>query len=119
MTSVRDLMYTTAHAEIQVGELAKQMGNFGKARVCARRGCFFAVSYWLEANPDKNWGDSAMSMLNQLQEDKSIPKNIREAAERLTKKVDQNFETVIEEDPLKDGETIIEYFLDTKNLKEI
>lgn len=112
-------MYTTAHAEIQVGEIAKQTGNLGKARVCARRGCFFAISLWLEFNPKKDWGDSAMSMLTHLQEDESIPKNIKDAAERLTKKVDQNFETGTEIDPLRDGETIIEYFLDKKNLKEM
>lgn len=112
-------MYTTAHAEIQVGEIARQNGNFGKARVCARRGCFFAISLWLEFNPKKDWGDSAMSMLTHLQADESIPKNIKDAAERLTKKVDQNFETGTDIDPLRDGETIIEYFLDKKNLKEM
>ena len=119
MISARDMMYTTAHAEIRAGELAKQIGNFGKARVCARRGCFFAISHWLEYNPNKNWGDSAISMLTHLQEEESIPKNIREAAERLTTKVDQNFETGIDNDPLRDAETIIEYFLDKNNLKEI
>lgn len=119
MPSSRDIMYTTAHAEIQVGEIAKQTGNFGKARVCARRACFFAISYWLDFNPHKDWGDSAMSMLTQLQKDDSIPVNIRDAAQRLTNKVDQNFQTGIDIDPLRDGETIIEYFLDKKNLKEI
>lgn len=119
MPSYRDIMYTTAHAEIQVGEIAKQNGNIGKARVCARRGCFFAISLWLEFNPKKDWGDSAMSMLTHLQIDASIPNYIKEAAERLTIKVDQNFETGIDNDPLRDAETIIEYFLDKNNLKEI
>ena len=54
MPSLRDIMYTTAHAEIQTGELAKQTGNLGKARVCARRGCSFAISQWLEFNPQKD-----------------------------------------------------------------
>lgn len=119
MPSLRDIIYTTAHAEIQAGELAKQTGNLGKARVCARRGCFFAISHWLEFNPQKDWGESAISMLTKLQGNQSIPKNIRDAAERLTKKVNQNFETGIEEDPLKDGETIIEYFLDKNNLNKM
>jgi len=112
-------MYTTAHAEIQVGEIAKQNGNLGKARVCARRGCFFAISIWLEFNPKKDWGDSAMSMLTHLQEDDAIPRNIKDAAERLTKKVDHNFQTDVDIDPLRDGETIIEYFLDKNNLNEM
>ena len=114
MTSSRDMIYTIAHAEIRAGQEAKENGNLGKARVCARRGCGFAIDYWLAYNPNKNWGASAMSVLAKLQEDHTIPKEIRNAAERLTKKVDPNFDTGIEEDPLKDGETIIEYFLDKK-----
>jgi hypothetical protein len=56
-------------------------------------------------------------MLTQLQNDYSIPETIRDAAKRLTTKVNINFETGIKEDPLKDGEMIIEYFLNPKNFK--
>lgn len=117
MTSTRDMIYSIAYSEIKTGEDANNTGNIGKARVCARRGCGMAIEHWLEQNPNKNWGASALSMLNKLQEDHTIPKAIRDAAERLTKRVDQNFETGIREDPLNDGKIIIEYFLDTKNLK--
>ncbi len=117
MTSSRNWNYTIAHAEIQVGKVAQEIGNIGKVRVCARRGCFFAIAYWLDFNPEKNWGDSAISMLTNLQEDFTIPKEIRDAAQRLTKQVDQNFETGISEDPLDDGELIIEYFLDRDHFK--
>lgn len=115
----RDLVYINAHVEIKAGQEAKKIGNIGKARVCARRGCGFAIDHWLKYHPEKNWGESAISWLTQLQQDQTIPVNIREAAERLTIKVDQNFETGIEEDPLEDGETIIEYFLDRNTLKEM
>jgi len=116
MTSGRDLTYATAYAEIKAGKIAKEIGNLGKARVHARRGCGIAIEYWLQLNSNKNWGSSAISMLTQLQKDHAIPVKIRDAAERLTKKVDQNFETGIEEYPLQDGEIIIEYFIDKKNL---
>ena len=118
MTSTRDMIYSITYSEIKAGENARNKGNIGKARVCARRGCGMAIEHWLEKNPNKNWGASAMNMLTKLQQDHRIPKAIRDAAERLTKRVDQNFETGIAEDPLKDGEAIIEYFLDTKNLNE-
>jgi len=118
MTSGRDLADTTAHAELRDGNNAKKIGNLGKARVHVRRGCGIAIEYWLQYNSNKNWGSSAISMLTQLQKDHAIPEEIRDAAERLTKKVDQNFETGIEENPLQDGEIIIEYFLDKKNLME-
>jgi len=119
MIPIRDLAHIKAYAEIRAGQEAKKNGNIGKARVCARRGCGIAIEYWLQNHPEKDWGESAISMLTKLQGDQSIPKNIRDAAERLTKKVNQNFETGIEEDPLRDGETIIEYFLDKNNLNEM
>jgi hypothetical protein len=111
MKPIRDLAYINAQAEIRTGQEAKKIGNTGKARVCARRGCGIAIEYWLQHHPEKKWGESAISMLTQLQKDQTIPSKICEAAERLTKKVDQNFETGVEEDPIKDGEMIIEYFL--------
>ena len=118
MTPERHLAYTTAHSEIRAGNNAKKIGNLGKARVHARRSCGIAIEHWLRYNSHKNWGSSAISMLTQLQKDLTIPKEIRDAAERLTKKVDQNFETGIEENPLQDGEIIVDYFLDNKNLME-
>ena len=118
MKPIKDLAYINAHAELKAGQEAKKIGNIGKARVCARRGCGIAIEHWLEFHPNRNYGASAITMLTKLQEDHTIPKDIRDAAERLTKRVDQSFETGIEEDPLKDGETIIEYFLDQKNLKK-
>lgn len=112
MKPIRDLIYINAFAEIETGSAAKRIGNIGKARVCARRGCGIAIEYWLLNHPEKDWGRSAINMLAHLQKEISIPQDIREAAERLTKKVDQNFETGIDEDPISDGKTIIEYFLD-------
>lgn len=116
MSGVRDLVYNVAKAELKHGEHAKEIGNIGQTRVCVRRACGMAIEHWLEFHPHKNWGASAITMLTKLQEDHRMPKEIRDAAERLTKKVDNNFETGAVEDSLKDGETIIEYFLDLKNL---
>lgn len=118
MSAVRDLIYSVASAELKTGEEAKETGNIGQTRVCARRACGMAIEHWLEFHPNKNYGASAITMLNKLQEDHTIPKNIRDAAERLTKKVDSNFEIGVEEDPLKDGELIIEYFLNPNQLKK-
>lgn len=118
MSALRDLVYNVAQAELKQGEHAKEIGNIGQTRVCVRRACGMAIEHWLEFHPNKNYGASAITMLNKLQEDHTIPKEIRNAAERLTKKVDNNFETGIGEDPLRDGELIIEYYLDPKHLKK-
>ena len=119
MSELRNVVYSLAKTELRAGERAKEIGNIGQARVCARRACGMAIEHWLGFHPNKNYGANAITMLVKLQEDHTIPKNIRDAAERLTKKVDSNFKTGIEEDPLQDGEIIIEYFLDKKDLKEM
>jgi hypothetical protein len=118
MSALRDLVYNVAKAELIQGEHAKEIGNIGQTRVCVRRACGMAIEHWLESHPNRNYGASAITMLAKLQEDPTIPKDIRDAAQRLTKKVNNNFEIGIEEDPLKDGELIIEYFLDPKHLKK-
>ncbi|MDY0083705.1 MAG: hypothetical protein RBR74_11040 [Ignavibacteriaceae bacterium] len=118
MPKLRDIAYTLSMSSIRAGVRAIEEGNIGQARVCARRGCRIAIDFWLQVNPDIDWGPSAITMLKNLQEDYNIPENVREAAYRLTNRVNQNFETGFEEDPLKDGETIIEYFLDLKILGE-
>ncbi len=115
---MEEVVLSLAKAELQIGEHAREIGNIGQARVCARRACGMAIEYWLGCNPKKDYGASAITMLTKLQEDYQIPKNIRDAAERLTKKVDNNFETGVAEDPLKDGEMIIEYFLNKANLNK-
>jgi hypothetical protein len=118
MSALRDLVYNVAKAELMQGEHAKEIGNIGQTRVCVRRACGMAIEHWLEFHPNRNYGASAITMLAKLQEDHTIPKDIRDAAERLTKKVDKSFEIGFEEDPLKDGEMIIEYFLNPKHLKK-
>ena len=118
MSGVRDLVYNVAKAELKHGEHAKEIGNLGQTRVCVRRACGMAIEHWLEFHPNRNYGASAITMLAKLQEDHTIPKEIRDAAERLTKKVDSKFETGIEEDPLKDGEMINEYYLNPVHLKK-
>lgn len=118
MSALRDLVYNVAKAELIQGEHAKEIGNIGQTRVCVRRACGMAIEHWLQFHPNRNYGASAITMLSKLQEDHTIPKKIRDAAERLTKKVDNNFEIGGEEDPLKDGEMIIEYYLDPKHLKK-
>jgi len=118
MSGLRDLVYSLAKTELQAGIHAKEIGNIGQTRVCVRRACQMAIEHWLEFNPHKNWGANAITLLTKIQEDHRMPKDIRDAAERLTKRVNNKFETGVEEDPLKDGELIIEYFLDPNHLQK-
>jgi hypothetical protein len=116
MVSGRDLYYTMAHNEIWSGKEAEKVGNKGKVRVCARRACFYAIDFWLEFYEHKKWGESAMSYLRNAAFDQELPQKIRDAASRLTERVNQYFEVSNDIDPLEDAEVIVEYFLDKKNL---
>lgn len=116
MVSSRDLYYTMAHNEIWTGRDAEKVGNEGKVRVCARRACFQAIDFWLAFHSEKQWGDTAMSYLRNASVDDNLPLEIREAAERLTQKVNLNFKLSHNFDPLEDAEKIVEYFLANKNL---
>lgn len=97
--------------EISMAKKALEEGNAGKARVCARRAAGIAISYWLESHPEINWGESAISLLNNLKEYRQMPDKIREAAIRLTTSVKNKNLTEFTEDPLQDSSIIIKYFI--------
>jgi len=111
MSRRRDLLYTISEAELRPGEDALEIGNVGKARVCARRACMFVISAWSEDYEEFDWGNNAMSFLEGVRDESLMPDEIREAANRLTVKVNQNFSTGFEENPIEDARLIITYFL--------
>lgn len=116
MTSGRDIYYTQAHSEIWAGKDALKNGNKGMARVCARRACFWAISFWTEMHDITDWGESALSLLKAVKNSDDFPNEIKNAASRLLEKVNPNFEVSHDIDPLEDAEKIVEYFLHMKNL---
>lgn len=115
MTSGRDVYYVQAHSEIWAGKDALKAGNKGMARVCARRACFWAISFWTDMHDINDWGESALNLLNGVRDFEELPDEIRNAASRLLEKVNPNFELTHGVDPLEDAEKIVEYFLDMKN----
>jgi len=116
MTKSLELIYDVVQSELEGAEQAMQIGNLGKARVCARRACGVAISHWLNFHSNKNWGESAINQLKELRDDESFPVEIREPAKRLTAKVNQHFNTGFEENPTEDGNMIVKYFLSQINL---
>jgi len=109
---IKEAAIMNSEAELSLGEKALEIGNIGKARVCARRACSFVISFWLSKNSQYNWGNNAMSMLNGVSLEKSFPEEIRNSAVKLTKKANQNFDTGFNENPVDDAKTIISYFLE-------
>jgi hypothetical protein len=97
--------------EFTTANRAREAGNDGMVRVCARRAVGIAISHWLEQNPRQGWGADAMSQLRNLQNDESIPQNVHDAAIRLTTKITAQFTSPFSTDPIDDSKTIIHHLL--------
>lgn len=111
MLKIKEIAIMKAESELTNGTEALRIGNIGKARVCARRACFEIINFWLQDHKEFKWGNNAISVLERVKNESSFPNEIREAAKRLTTKVDKNFSTGFNEDPVDDAKTIIQYFL--------
>ncbi len=82
------------------------------ARVCARRAAGLAIAYWLQNHPREGWGIDAMSRLRCLQKDISMPRDVREAALRLTTRSTEQFTSPFLTSPIDDCKTIIRCLFD-------
>jgi hypothetical protein len=90
-------------SELQQACEAQAAGKAGLARVCARRAAGMAIREW-----SGKMGD-AMKQLRLLQMATGLPENIREAARRLSTKVQLDHTLPFESDPIEDARKIIEY----------
>jgi hypothetical protein len=98
-------------AEFSVAAHSRSAGNDGMVRVCARRAAGVAITYWLQETEGERRGVDAMTRLRTLQRDPSIPEGVREAAQRLTARVTEQFDAPYSSDPLEDCRVIIDYVL--------
>jgi hypothetical protein len=91
---------------------AREEGNEGKVRVCARRAAGIAVAHWHERHGRDHRGRDALSLLKGLREDPAAPPEVREAAGRLTARVTPEFTSPHGEDPLDDADIVIRRLLE-------
>ena len=98
--------------ELKRGRQAKEEGNEGMARVCARRAAGVAIRLWKDKRGrDIKWGTSAMSQLKTMSLDESFPEAVRKAAERLTTQQQHDHAMPFDNDPLEDAGIVIEHLL--------
>jgi hypothetical protein len=93
--------------ELRNALAAQAEGNPGKARVCARRAAGLAIRAHYRRREGPHWGGDAMTQLKRVQLDESLPEEIRQAAARLTTKVDFDHTLPFENDPIEDARRII------------
>ena len=95
-------------SELALGQAATA-ANPGRARVCARRAAGWAIRAWYQAREGPAWSGDAMKQLHRLRADAAAPAALREAAERLTTRVDHDHQLPFDNDPLEDARGIIEW----------
>ncbi len=77
--------------ELEHAEQARQRGNEGQARVCARRAAGMAARDYLNRHGQAVRTPSAYDLLRLLVDDPGIPPDIHQAAAYLTLRVDEEF----------------------------
>jgi hypothetical protein len=95
--------------EFATATQARNAGNTGMVRVCARRAAGIAVTCWLQEHPQSGWGTDSISQLRRLSEEESLPPDARTAAQRLAAKIERDFSYPA--DPIEDSKVIISHLL--------
>ena len=103
-----DIIYRV-EKEFITARTALAAGNEGKVRVCARRAAGHALSWFLTKYPRTGWGNDMLSQLHAAKNEPTFPKEIRNAAERLTAKISDRFDYPVSVDPIDDAQSIVNY----------
>ena len=93
--------------ELRAAEIAWNVGNEGKARVCARRAVALATTLWLARLAEPPWHGDAMEHLRGIQRHPSFPLSVRQAAERLSTAVTKRHAAPFTVNPISDANIII------------
>ena len=93
--------------ELGIARAALAVGNHGKTRVCARRAVGDALSWMLSRFPRTGWKADAMSRIVSLSDDASFSQEARDAARRLSARIDEHFRYDVTSDPIADAQLII------------
>lgn len=107
----KDQALQNIEVEVAKARQARLAGNEGMVRVCARRASGVAISHWIETEEREGWGSDALGQLRNITMLEEFPAEVRTAAERLTTRVNKDFDVPFEQDPLEDANMIIEHFL--------
>lgn len=107
MTS-KDAVMEAVERELGIARAALAVGNHGKTRVCARRAVGNAISWMLSRFPRTGWHTDAMSRIASLSSDPTFSQGVRDAARRLSSRIDEHFRYDEASDPVSDALLIIQ-----------
>lgn len=92
--------------EMQMAAAARERGNEGQARVCARRAAGVVVRAYFQLRGLPAHNSSAYDLLRDLLAGSGVPEQARQAAVYLTLRVNEAFELPVEVDLLDAAQTL-------------
>jgi HEPN domain-containing protein len=97
--------------EIEMAILARQHGNEGQARVCARRAAGAAIREYFMRRGDPVRTASAYDLLQKISTEARLPEVLRQAADLLTLRVGPDFTLPAEADLLQAARSLAQGLL--------
>ena len=97
--------------EIDHANEVRARGNEGQARVCARRAAGIAVREYFARRGIQAASPSAYDLLKSLLEMDDLPVDIRQSAETLTLRVNEQFKLPVDVDLVQEALTLCERLL--------
>jgi HEPN domain-containing protein len=97
--------------EFQLAKQARERGNEGQARVCARRAAGIAVRDYLTRSGIHPHSASAYDLLNLLKDDPLLSPNLKLIADHLTLRVTEEFKLPVEADLVAEARKLCDELL--------
>ena len=97
--------------EFEKAEAARAGGNEGRARVCARRAAGIALREYMLRQGLRPRSASAYDLLNMVKIDPQFPSHLRDTADPLTLRVDEEFKLPVNADLIAEARTFCEQLL--------
>lgn len=97
--------------EFERAQKARQNGNEGQARVCARRAAGIAIRDYYTRKATPLPSRSAHDLLNLIKEEAPLPPDLKRVADHLTLRVTEEFKLPIEADLIVESQALCEWLL--------
>lgn len=90
---------------------ARERGNEGRARVCARRAAGIAIREYLSRQAIRPPSSSAYDLLNLIKENTRLSPDLKQIADHLTLRVTEEFKLPVDVDLIAEARTFCEDLL--------
>lgn len=102
---------TEIQAELDRAAQARERGNEGQARVCARRAAGIAAREYLTRRGIRPPSTSAYDLLNLLKDNPLLAPDLKQIADHLTLRVTEEFKLPIDADLVREARTFCDELL--------